>query len=115
MTDGIVVANNAVHDAQVTVHLDHLFFDTFAVDDASLHFDPMAAVAPESGPLTLGDLAKQNNLSDLKGEDGEPLDLAYDPGSAFDPPPRNLEEYVVSAATTTGHWNGEGHCTYTRK
>jgi hypothetical protein len=92
-----------------------LFFDTFAVDDASLHFDPMAAVAPESGPLTLGDLAKQNNLSDLKGEDGEPLDLAYDPGSAFDPPPRNLEEYVVSAATTTGHWNGEGHCTYTRK
>jgi hypothetical protein len=115
MTDGIVVANNALDDAQVTVHLDHLFFDTFALDEASLRFDPMAAVAPESGPLTLEHLAKQNNLSDLKAEDGTPLDLAYDPGSAFDPPPKTLEDYVVSAATTTGHWNGEGHCTYTRK
>ena len=115
MTDGIVVANNAVNEAQVTVHLDHLFFDTFAVDDASLRFDPMAAMAPTSGKLTLDDLAKQDNLSDLKGADGMPLDLAYDPGSAFDPTPKNLEDYVVSAATTTGHWNGEGHCTYERK
>ncbi len=115
MTDGIVVANNAVNEAQVTVHLDHLFFDTFAVDEASLRFEPMAAMAPKSGKLTLDDLAKQNNLSDLKGADGMPLDFAYDPGSAFDPPPRNLEDYVVSAATTTGHWNGEGHCTYERK
>jgi hypothetical protein len=115
MTDGIVVSNNAVNDAQVTVHLDHLFFDTFAVDDASLHFDPLAAVAPKSGPLTLADLAKQTNLSDLKDADGKPLDLAYDPGSVFNPVPKNLEEYVVAAGTTTGHWNGEGHCTYMRK
>jgi hypothetical protein len=114
MTDGVVVANNAVNEAQVTVHLDHLFFDTFAVDDASLHFDPMAAMAPESGPLTLDDLAKQTNLSDLKSAEGSPLELAYDPGSVFKPIPRNLDEYVVSAATTTGHWNGEGHCIYTR-
>lgn len=114
-TDGIVVANNAVNEAQVTVHLDHLFFDTFAVDDANLHFDPMAAMAPARGRLTLDDLAKQNNLSDLKGPDGKPLDLAYDPGSVFDPVPKNLRDYVVAAATTTGHWNGEGHCIYERK
>jgi hypothetical protein len=114
MTDGIVVANNAVNEAQITVHLDHLFFDRFAVDDASLRFDPMAAMAPESGPLTLADLAKQTNLSDLKDAEGKPLELAYDPGSVFKPIPRNLGEYVVSAATTTGHWNGEGHCIYTR-
>lgn len=114
MTDGIVVANNAVNEAQITVHLDHLFFDTFAVDDASLHFDPMAAMAHESRPLTLDDLAKQANLSDLKDAGGNPLELAYDPGSVFKPIPKNLEEYVVSAATTTGHWNGEGHCIYSR-
>ena len=35
--------------------------------------------------------------------------------SAFEPVPRNLEDYVVDAATTTGHWNGEGHCVYTRE
>ncbi len=115
MTDGIVIANNALNEAQVTVHLDHLFFDTFAVDDASLRFDAMAAMAPASGRLTLDDLAKQNNLSDLLGANGKPLDLAYDPGSAFDPVPKTLEDYVVSAATTTGHWTGEGHCTYERE
>jgi hypothetical protein len=48
-TDGIVVANGAVNDAQVTIHLDHSFFDTFAVDDASLHFEPMAARHPHPG------------------------------------------------------------------
>lgn len=114
-TDGVVVATNAVNEAQVTVHLDHLFFDTFAVDDANLRFDPMAAMAPQSGRLTLDDLAKQENLSDLEDADGEPLEIAYDPGSVFEPVPKTLEDYVVAAATTTGHWNGEGHCVYERK
>jgi hypothetical protein len=114
-TDGIVVANNAINTAQITVHLDHLFFDSYATDEAELRFDPMAAVAPGSGPLTLSDLAEQSNLSDLKDADGKPLDVAYDPGSAFDPVPKTLEDYVVAAATTTGHWNGEGHCVYERE
>lgn len=113
-TDGIVVANNALNTAQITVHLDHLFFDSYATDDAELRFDAMAAVAPASDPLTLSDLAKQDNLSDLQGADGKPLELAYDPGSAFDPVPKTLEDYVIDAATTTGHWNGEGHCVYER-
>jgi hypothetical protein len=114
-TDGVVVANNAVNQAQITVHLDHLFFDSYASDEANLRFDPMAAVAPASGPLTLGDLSSQSNLSDMKDAAGAPLDIAYDPGSAFVPVPRNLEDYVMAAATTTGHWNGEGHCVYDRK
>lgn len=114
-TDGVVVANNARNTAQITVHLDHLFFDSYASDDAQLRFDPMAAVAPASEPLTLPDLAQQDNLSDMKGPDGEPLELAYDPGSSFDPRPRDLEQYVIAAATTTGHWNGEGHCNYERE
>ncbi|HKU36813.1 MAG TPA: hypothetical protein VJR89_01665, partial [Polyangiales bacterium] len=114
-TDGVVVANNARNLAQITVHLDHLFFDSFAVDDAALRFDAMAAVAPASGPLTLDDLARQDNLSDVRDAAGKPLELAYDPGSAFEPVPRNLADYVTAAATTTGHWNGEGHCSYERR
>jgi hypothetical protein len=114
-TDGLVIRDSAQNSAQVTVHLDHLFFDSWAVEEPELRFDAMAAVAPAGGPLTLFDLAKQDNLSDLKGADGKPLDLAYDPGSAFSPVPKNLEQYVIDAATTTGHWNGEGHCKYVRE
>lgn len=113
-TAGLVVRENTQNSAQITVHLDHLFFDSWATSDPRLRFDAMAAVAPSDGPLTLGDLAQQDNLSDLHGANGQPLELAYDPGSEFKPVPNNLEEYVVDAATTTGHWNGEGHCVYTR-
>jgi hypothetical protein len=114
-TDGLVVRENAQNSAQVTVHLDHLFFDSWAEDEPKLRFDAMAAVAPAEGPLTLDDLARQDNLSDLKGVDGKPLDLAYDPGSAFSPVPTNLKQYTIEGATTTGHWNGEGHCEYVRQ
>jgi len=111
-TDGMIVSENKLNEAQVTVHLDHLFFDSFATDDAQLRFEAMAAVAPDSGPLTLDELAKQDNLSAPKDADGELLDVVYDPGSTFDPVPRNLRDYVVGAASTIGHWNGEGHCHY---
>jgi len=110
-TDGLVVPTNGTADVQITVHLDHLFFDTYANDDADLRFDAMAAVAMDE-KVTLDDLAAQHNLSDLVNADGEPLDVAYDPGSAFDPVPEDLREYVKAAATTTGHFNGEGHCKY---
>jgi hypothetical protein len=110
-TDGLVVPTNATIDAQITVHLDHLFFDTYANDEADLRFDPMAAVAMDA-TVTLDDLATQDNLSDLVGAEGDPLDVAYDPGSAFDPVPEDLRAYVKAAATTTGHFNGEGHCDY---
>jgi hypothetical protein len=113
-TDGIVVRDNALTSGEVTVHLDHLFFDSYALDEPKLRFDPLAAMAPADGPLTLADLTGQDNLSDLRGADGEPLGLSYDPGSAFHPVPENLAEYIQSAAETTGHWNGEGHCEYHR-
>jgi hypothetical protein len=32
----------------------------------------------------------------------------------FEPVPLNLRDYVIAAATTTGHFNGEGHCDYER-
>lgn len=113
-TDGIVVRDNALTNSEITVHLDHLFFDNWAVAEPNLRFDALAAVAPEGRPLSLPDLRAQDNLSDLRGPDGEPLDLAYDPGSAFHPVPSNLDEFINAAAETTGHWNGEGHCEYHR-
>jgi hypothetical protein len=113
-TDGIVVRDNAVTNGEITVHLDHLFLDDWAVAEPNLRFDAMAAMAPSDRALTLDDLKKQDNLSDLKRSDGVPLDLSYDPGSAFHPVPDNLAQYTEAAAETTGHWNGEGHCEYHR-
>jgi hypothetical protein len=114
-TDGVVVPEGAAAEAQITVHLDHLFFDNYASDEAALRFDPMAAAAPVDGPLALEHLAAQDNLSDLRDASGQPLELAYDPGSAFDPVPQDLRDYVIAAAATTGHFNGEGHCDYERE
>jgi hypothetical protein len=113
-TDGIVIRDNAVTQGEITVHLDHLFLDDWAVAEPSLRFDAMAALAPSTRALTLEDLKNQDNLSDLKGPDGVPLDLSYDPGSAFHPVPDDLAQYTEAAAETTGHWNGEGHCEYHR-
>ena len=115
-TDGLVVPNNAVVNAEVTVHLDHLFFDTYATDDPSLRFEAWAAVAGDDGVVTLEDLETQP-LADLRDRDGDPLldengdPLVYDPGP-LSLPANNLGEYVTAAATTTGHFNGEGHCDY---
>jgi hypothetical protein len=113
--NGFPIDEGQRSEAQVTVHLDHLFLDSFANPDAKLRFEAIAAVASGYGPLTLDALAQQDNLADLKDADGNPLELAYDPGSALSPEPKTLEDYVIAAAATTGHWNGDGHCMYTRK
>ncbi|MEM9731402.1 MAG: hypothetical protein AAF997_22705, partial [Myxococcota bacterium] len=105
-----------VVNAEVTVHLDHFFFDTYASDDARLRFEAWAAVAGEDGVITLDDLASQS-LSDLRDRNGDPivdgegLPVVYDPGP-LEIAGSNLRDYTVAAATTTGHFNGEGHCDY---
>jgi hypothetical protein len=115
-TDGLVVPNNAIVNAQVTIHLDHMFFDTFASDDGRLRFEPWAAAAGEDGIITLEDLETQP-LADLRDRNGDPLvdgegnPVVYDPGPLL-LPANNLGQYVHAAATTMGHFNGEGHCDY---
>jgi hypothetical protein len=114
-TLGLVVPANGVVDAEITVHLDHLFFDTYA-NDARLRFEAFAATMGDDGVITLDDLAMQS-LSDLRDRSGAPLvdgdglPIVYDPGvlplASYD-----LRAYVLAAATTTGHFNGEGHCDY---
>jgi hypothetical protein len=115
-TDGLVVPNDAVVNAQVTIHLDHLFFDTYATEEALLRFEPWAAVAGDDGIITMDDLETQT-LADRRDRDGDPLldgednPVVYDPGPLV-LPSNNLREYVHAAATTMGHFNGEGHCDY---
>jgi hypothetical protein len=115
-TDGIIVSENATTEAEITIHLDHLFFDSFATDEPSLRFEPMAAMADEGGAITLDALAGQE-LAALVDRDGMPLEdeaggpIVYDPGPLA-LPTDDLAAYVRAAAVTTGHFNGEGHCEY---
>ena len=118
-TDGLVVREGGITEAQITLHLDHLFFDTYATDEADMRFEAVAAMADADGQVSLDDLADQP-LADLVDREGEPLRtddgmlLVYDPGPLELAEP-NLREYVLAAATTTGHFNGEGHCDYVRE
>jgi hypothetical protein len=118
-TDGIVVTNGGVATGQMTFHLDHLFFDSYGSAAPSMRFEAWAATADASRRITIDGLAAQS-LADMRGIDDMPLRdeggalLAYDPG-ALRLPSLDLREYVLAAATTIGHWQGEGHCDYARE
>jgi len=115
MTDGLVVAPSGTTDVQVTFHLDHVFFDSIVVAEPSLRFEAYAAAAGSDFVVTFDELASQP-LANLHDIDGSPLmdgsaQLFYDPGST--PLARqDLRSFVYHQATTVGHFNGEGHCTY---
>jgi hypothetical protein len=114
-TDGVVIRRGGITEAEITVHLDHLFFDSLAEDEADMRFEAMAAVADVDGVVTLDALSTQS-LSDPQDRGGETImeggaPLVYDPGPfALDAP--NLREFLLVAAGTMGHFNGEGHCDY---
>jgi hypothetical protein len=116
MTEGLVVTPNGTADLQLTFHLDHVFFDSIVVPEPDLRFEAYAAAAGSDFVVTFDELASQP-LANLHDIDGTPLvdamgtQIVYDPGST--PLARqDLRSFVYHQATTVGHFNGEGHCTY---
>jgi hypothetical protein len=111
-TRGIAVPPGGVAEPEITWHLTHAFFDSYA-EDAGLRAEAMAAVAPSDGsPLRIEDLARQP-LSRLVDRDGRPLvdadgyPVVYIPGATG---ARTLADFVLAARFA--HWNGlEGGCT----
>ena len=112
-TTGIVVRNNSIAEAEITIHVEHLFWDTLSSEQTELRFDPIAAVADDEGVVTWDALAEQQ-LASMHGADGEPLldetgaALFYNPGSL---PITNLQEFVVATTRTQAHLGGAGLCT----
>lgn len=112
-TAGLVVRNNTVTDAEITVHVEHMFWDTLGSETNELRFAPIAAMADADGVIAFAALADQS-LSDMRGPDGEPLleedgaALVYNPGSLAI---SNLQEFVLAATRTQAHFGGEGLCT----
>lgn len=81
---------------QITVHADHLFYDSLVADEPSLVFQPFADA--------------DSNMDGLIEADGELWEArigALDPGNQVAP---DLWTWLILAARTVGHADGEGHC-----
>lgn len=81
---------------QITVHADHLFYDSLVSEEPQLLFGPLAASdANEDGEITQEELAATDIGS-------------YDPGSedGID----DLWTFLNAQVRTLGHVDGEGHC-----
>ena len=72
---GVQTNNNGTYIAQITIHTDHLFWDTLEHEGEPLRFDPIAAWAPAHSSLTdpffLNDLGSQQLATTF--QDGTPL------------------------------------------
>jgi hypothetical protein len=81
---------------QITIHADHLFYDSLVADEPQVLFQPLAdADGDANGIITETELA----AADIG---------VYDPGSedGID----DLWTWLSAQARTTGHVDGEGHC-----
>lgn len=122
---GVVVEAGQVNEAQMTFHFDHLLWDNHDVEEPHLLFEAYAAASAlaaraageeDDRIITLSEL-KLQDLADLRGLDGGELTLdgqrvVYRPRAGADLPEDTLADYLVDAALSTGHFNGEGHCEY---
>ncbi|HET9958881.1 MAG TPA: hypothetical protein VFQ61_30525 [Polyangiaceae bacterium] len=118
-TDGVVVPNNSQASAEITIHVDHLFWTTLGTERSELRFEAIAAAGRDDGDISMSDLAEQR-LSSLVGMDGEPLKddqgaaIVYNPESVR-LESQNLAAFMLASSSSMGHLNGEGLCTVRAK
>lgn len=90
------VPEGGVGTFQITIHADHLFYDSLVAEEPQLLFQPLAdADADADGALTREELSATGIG-------------AYDPGSEGGVD--DLWAWLVAATRTVGHADGEGHC-----
>jgi len=117
-TPGVVVRNNAEARYQITLHLDHLFYDKLGDHEGvALRFAAIAAVATErDGESWIEwDALSNQSIVDLRDADGQPL---RDPdGGRVDYEPltvrldsADLRGFLNAAAKSQGRFHGEGAC-----
>jgi hypothetical protein len=113
-TQGLVVPENSVAEAEVTIHAEHMFYDRLGTHrGVQLRFDAFAATADASRVITPEGLSAQK-LLDLHGPDGGELKdgqgrpVVYEPGAYT---VRTLQEFVTQSIVDQAHLNGGGVCT----
>lgn len=90
------VADGGSTTFQITVHADHLFYDSLVAEEPDLLFGPLAK-------------ADENDDGKITEEELSSADIGpYDRGSDDDID--NLWAFLNGQAKTLGHVDGEGHC-----
>lgn len=84
-----------VAEFQITVHADHLFYDSLVAEEPALRFDAIAAADTDADDVI--------TMAELAATDIGP----YDPGNL---PIDDLWAFLAAQAATMGHVDGEGHC-----
>jgi hypothetical protein len=91
-----VVPDGGTGTFQITIHADHLFYDSLVAEEPGLGFQPFAdADTDGDAQLTQAELTATGIGS-------------FDPGSEGGV--ENLWDWLVAATRTIGHVDGEGHC-----
>ena len=135
---GVAVPKNADALAQITLHLEHVWFSS-TVHDPSLRFDQLAAQLvgkPEGAVLTLDNLQHLDPTAFVDAEgtplpfrncDGSALpvgkqlrfdsgSVAIDPGAKPSSALRDYRDFIQYVQSTQGHLNGgEGLCYVERR
>jgi hypothetical protein len=90
------VRNSGPADAQITIHADHLLYDSLVADEPALSFQAFVAADTDQNLVITTDELEAAGIGTL------------DPGNES---PQNLWQWLLLASRTIGHFNGEGHCT----
>lgn len=108
---GIAVPENGTAEVEISWHLTHLFFDSYA-EDSALRAEAMAAAVARGERITIASLDEQP-LANLRGLGGGPLRDDSGFPVLYIPPAEGAEtlaDFVLAARF--GHFNGlEGFCT----
>lgn len=95
-----VVEESKTATFQVTVHADHLFYDSLVSEEPDVRFQALADADKDADNV----ISQAELMSATIG--------AYDPGS--DNNITNLWSWLEAQSSTLGHVNGEGHCDFER-
>lgn len=92
----VLVKSGQEASFQITVHADHLFYDSIVAEEPGLKFQALAD-------------ADEDGDGEITVEELERADIgSYDPGSSGDID--DLWSYLEALTLALGHADGEGHC-----
>lgn len=87
------------HETQLTIHADHLFYDSLVSQEPALRFDLIASAdADEDGRITLAELATVDITAESDYGVGNRTDIT------------TLGAFIEAQLHTLGHIDGEGRC-----
>jgi hypothetical protein len=133
---GVRTTNNGTYVAQITIHVDHLFWDTILHEGEPLRFDPIAARAPqgttEASPFFINDMMSQALATAFADDAGTPLPDRgpYMTGNGLPPfitdqsnpnqvimntngnstLPNDYRDFMVFSVQSQSHLNAQGLC-----